>query len=725
MGKKKGGNKESGGKSLTALEVYDEVKMRFEVRKQTERGDLYETSFKDLKKKNEILKSQYYSQRDTQADILKTLKTNLEEQYGKVDKYEMLIEQLHRSMDDNQEQIRKEAVEKDEMWSLKLQEAQAKIDDLQTALEGVKSYIKKRNEMQENLEQLEQKLKEKDEQRDNEVAQLDRKKAMEIDQLKKDMLARIRDTRDSLRLKTKEQLDVITKRTIMENEQMSSELAFQRKEVEKVVTRSKHLSEENAKLRRNMELHTELEEELAKRTHVYQKLIKKLNTKVEGLEAKVDELQDEQNYLNKHQSASPNTVEMSVNITNTEILASPKASHVNTALQKEATSRSAKNSARNATETVTLQSNKIGNNFVNSGNKPSGSSTSSSKPSGAAAKKGPGYFNNPNASAATSSNGNSKTSAGNNAAASQQARKDQASGSSPRQQSDPQSNASSPVDAAKNQQDGAEHQGVHGSGGAATSHSSSSSSGNHNKPAYLPRDERALLQAEIESLRRRLEQSTDELKRFRRDHLAVLNLSDHATRMIILELYELKRAMDDSATKEGSLDTFFEREELALSGFSANQNPFMLANQQQQIIDPGQHIFTQLTNKQRQSFFRFLLEKLVHKRLEPKTRKVLDAVLQHFSTANASTQTTPDHAGDIALVPPVPRGPRAQNMMTPLYHDDKVRMVRGEVRQWGSSAAGSSGAAVVAPGGQHGSGNNGNTSSVVPRPAAKRRLVLS
>lgn len=81
MGKKK---KEGGGekaKPLTNLEVYDEVRMRFEVRKQTERADLYEQSFKDLKKKNEVLKAQYYSQRDTQADILKTLKANLEDQY--------------------------------------------------------------------------------------------------------------------------------------------------------------------------------------------------------------------------------------------------------------------------------------------------------------------------------------------------------------------------------------------------------------------------------------------------------------------------------------------------------------------------------------------------------------------------------------------------------------------------------------------------------------------
>lgn len=61
----------------------------------------------------------------------------------------------------------------------------------------------------------------------------------------------------------------------------------------------------------------------------------------------------------------------------------------------------------------------------------------------------------------------------------------------------------------------------------------------------------AQLHAEVETLRRRLEQSQDELKRFRRDHLAVLNLSDQTTRMIILELYQLKRSMEGAVLGAG------------------------------------------------------------------------------------------------------------------------------------------------------------------------------
>jgi hypothetical protein len=45
-----------------------------------------------------------------------------------------------------------------------------------------------------------------------------------------DMLQKIRETRESLRQKTKEQLEMTTRRTIIENEQMTSELHYQSRE---------------------------------------------------------------------------------------------------------------------------------------------------------------------------------------------------------------------------------------------------------------------------------------------------------------------------------------------------------------------------------------------------------------------------------------------------------------------------------------------------------------
>ena len=66
------------------------------------------------------------------------------------------------------------------------------------------------------------------------VSDLERKHVQEKDRLKKEMLLKLRETKANLLKMTDNQLDTTTKRTIAENEQMSSELAWQSKETEKV-----------------------------------------------------------------------------------------------------------------------------------------------------------------------------------------------------------------------------------------------------------------------------------------------------------------------------------------------------------------------------------------------------------------------------------------------------------------------------------------------------------
>merc|ERR1719291_1489958 len=62
----------------------------------------------------------------------------------------------------------------------------------------------------------------------------------------------------------------------MNNEQMGMELHFLNRKAEKLMNSNIKLEEENAQLKRNLAIHKDLENELARRTHVYQKLIKKM-----------------------------------------------------------------------------------------------------------------------------------------------------------------------------------------------------------------------------------------------------------------------------------------------------------------------------------------------------------------------------------------------------------------------------------------------------------------
>jgi myosin heavy subunit len=207
----------------------------------------------------------------------------LDENFTKIEEQESTIRSLEQQIEDLKQEHKDALEEEKATWDNKVQELQTRNEELDKQLQEVRAYIKEKEEVQAELEGLRTKLQETEEAHAREISSLDRKKAIEIDQLKKDMLTKIRETRDTLRLKTKDQLDTTTKRTIMENEQMNTELHFQSRETERLLDKNQALLEENAQLRRNLQIHKELEDELARRTHVYQKLIRKLHQKLKAL----------------------------------------------------------------------------------------------------------------------------------------------------------------------------------------------------------------------------------------------------------------------------------------------------------------------------------------------------------------------------------------------------------------------------------------------------------
>merc|ERR1719474_1446479 len=74
-----------------------------------------------------------------------------------------------------------------------------------------------------------------------------------------------------------DQLHTTTKRTIMENEQMTIELQYQSKETEKLLTQVEQVKSENRQLQRQIELHQKTEKMLATRTHFLQRLVDQFN----------------------------------------------------------------------------------------------------------------------------------------------------------------------------------------------------------------------------------------------------------------------------------------------------------------------------------------------------------------------------------------------------------------------------------------------------------------
>lgn len=102
--------------------------------------------------------------------------------------------------------------------------------------------------------------------------------------MKQEMLMKIKETKQNLLSMTEDQLHTTTKRTIMENEQMITELQYQSKETEKLLAQNSKLEKTLQETKRELGLSKETEQELAKRTQFYQKLIKKLHEKLKSKE---------------------------------------------------------------------------------------------------------------------------------------------------------------------------------------------------------------------------------------------------------------------------------------------------------------------------------------------------------------------------------------------------------------------------------------------------------
>lgn len=256
-----------------------EVKEHFKLRKLQERVWRLESENKELKVNNSILQTQYTSQCQTQSDMLRTLHANLESNHTTISESKEEIERLELLLEDQKQKFKDMLDEERAQWENQVASLQLRNEELENKLNEVRQFELNKENMEAELASLKRQLQDQAEAHQNEISAFDRKKAIDIDQLKKDMQMRIKETREMLKARTKDQLDSTTKRTIMENEQMATELHFQSKETERLLDRNQSLLDENAQLRRNLQIHKDLENELARRTHIYQRLLKKMDQK--------------------------------------------------------------------------------------------------------------------------------------------------------------------------------------------------------------------------------------------------------------------------------------------------------------------------------------------------------------------------------------------------------------------------------------------------------------
>ncbi|KAM3129413.1 hypothetical protein pb186bvf_018487 [Paramecium bursaria] len=269
-------------------------------RMEAERNKYYSEYF-ELKKKLELENKELRDQQEFDQKQIAQLDADKKRAEFEQNIMRMKMEDVEKVQRDLQELKAKE-------FDIERQTLMDRIKFLEARLEKIDSFLSVKadleNEKRVLLENLEKERKDKT----KELADKDREKVQATDMLKKDMLHKIQVTKQDLLALKKEQLETTTRLTVLQNHQLTTELEYQSKQTEKLLFKNSKLQEQVTSLKRDIEIHKQVEQELAKRSHFSQKLIKKLSARIKELED-IQENQQQQQEQNQQQSETQNVEE--------------------------------------------------------------------------------------------------------------------------------------------------------------------------------------------------------------------------------------------------------------------------------------------------------------------------------------------------------------------------------------------------------------------------------
>ncbi|ETV99783.1 hypothetical protein, variant [Aphanomyces invadans] len=229
-----------------------------------------------------MLKAKLVQQREDEADIYYYLHKKLDANYEVIAQLESDIQTVKQERDAMDVAFRLKQHETEEAFAKEKRELTERVEGAEDTLHALEVFRERKIALEDKIAAMESTLVAEKENHRKQLVDMERRNVQEKERIKKDMLMKIKENKQNLLARTEDQLDTTTKRTMMENDQMISELQYQSKETEKLLAKYKALETEVVHLRLQLKVNKETEVEMAKRTHFYQKLIKKLNERVQS-----------------------------------------------------------------------------------------------------------------------------------------------------------------------------------------------------------------------------------------------------------------------------------------------------------------------------------------------------------------------------------------------------------------------------------------------------------
>ena len=249
------------------------------------RGDELESENKDLHKEVD-------TQRSKLEDITQFLTKEIKEKETVITDLEQKVSDLEQTIENLKTDSRDEIGRLEEEKDQEIHELNAKINEYEDQLKNLKEFQERKNALEEELGELKTLVQRERKKHESKINDLERKAVQDKDKLKKEWQIKIKETRSNMMKLTDDHLKATTKRTIMENQQYYSELAYQSRQTEKLLQKNETLLSDNSGFKRRIELSVQTEDELAKKCNVYQNTVKSLYSKMVKETARRKEAED-------------------------------------------------------------------------------------------------------------------------------------------------------------------------------------------------------------------------------------------------------------------------------------------------------------------------------------------------------------------------------------------------------------------------------------------------
>jgi len=254
------------------------------ITKLQERIERLENENREYKDKYNEISQNFKKERQNYDDVVSLLKDDISKLTEKRIQLENDLSSKIRKIEENEEIWRHQLEQKQIEWDAEKLSMVDKYKILETKYNLISEFERDKSNLEADRKKLQEDLDHEKKDKVRALADKDREKVQATDKLKKDMLHKIQETKTNLLALKKEQLKTTTRLTVLQNHQLTTELEYQSKQTEKLLFKNAKLQEQVTTLKRDVEIHKQVEAELAKRSHYAQTLIKKMSERIKELE---------------------------------------------------------------------------------------------------------------------------------------------------------------------------------------------------------------------------------------------------------------------------------------------------------------------------------------------------------------------------------------------------------------------------------------------------------